>query len=69
MSFEEQSFRNLIHFFKKELTQINRGKSPSEVFNAHLRIRLSKKKVWLKDKNRNKVSLTERTLKVLEGEE
>jgi len=68
MSLEEQSFRNLIHFFKAEFKQVNEGVSPSKFFGKNSMLRLTKKKVWERRKvgKKNKLFLTDRALQVLE---
>ena len=45
MSFEEQSFKNLVHFYREELRQIVEGTRALELFTRAATVKLSKKNV------------------------
>jgi len=62
-NFEEESFKNLIYFYKEELIQLMRGKKASELFSPYTRKSLQNKGITRKFQN--KTILTEISRKIL----
>jgi hypothetical protein len=67
-SFEvEQSFRNIVMFYQKELLHINRGKKASTYFSVPQRKKLTKIGVFEREYMRRgcRLKLTQKTIEVL----